>query len=423
MQRPQIGVVAKDGSEPVNEKYYTSGIQVTIQDMVASNVTTAKKLKYEILDKNGNNVTAEASGGTSGESDVPSTTFDMLNDGIYTIRAKAVDAKGKESATRERQVVIDTANPTIPSLTVNGSKGPNAGDTTYISAISVAITPGTDTTSGVWGIEYDIQGTNKLNKPREIKTNKTYTVTLTQVGTNTVYARTKDNAGHYSEQVNTGELTKVTTSSGSEEQAAGVIAKVTLTTEDSINITANITGKTDQITSYDFQIGTSASNIATIETRTVDINKIDGREMSYTYREITGGTALTANTTYYLNVIARDEWGQEYTLSNVLTATTIFNSYVDPMIPVDQSRTGMTVDYMPEKTAGWAIWGEDDNYLYLISRDTSQKVTLTGFPALTEHLKVLDLAVQEYTSSDYTRNDSKSHKGRRYNTRYIAYSN
>ena len=141
MQRPQIGVVAKDGSEPVNEKYYTSGIQVTIQDMVASNVTTAKKLKYEILDKNGNNITAEASGGTSGESDVPSTTFDMLNDGIYTIRAKAVDAKGKESATRERQVVIDTANPTIPSLTVNGSKGPNAGDTTYISAISVAITP------------------------------------------------------------------------------------------------------------------------------------------------------------------------------------------------------------------------------------------------------------------------------------------
>ena len=408
MQRPQIGVVAKDGSEPVNEKYYTSGIQVTIQDMVASNVTTAKKLKYEILDKNGNNVTAEASGGTSGESDVPSTTFDMLNDGIYTIRAKAVDAKGKESATRERQVVIDTANPTIPSLTVNGSKGPNAGDTTYISAISVAITPGTDTTSGVWGIEYDIQGTNKLNKPREIKTNKTYTVTLTQVGTNTVYARTKDNAGHYSEQVNTGELTKVTTSSGSEEQAAGVIAKVTLTTEDSINVTANITGKTSQIVAYDFQIGTSASNLATIETRTVDINKADGREMSYTYREITGGTALTANTTYYLNVIARDEWGQEYTLSNVLTATTIFNSYVDPMIPVDQSRTGMTVDYMPEETAGWAIWGEDDHYLYLISRD-AKEVTLTGKSGEGEdyYLKTLDLAAQTYASKDYARGTSK----------------
>ena len=179
-----------------------------------------------------------------------------------------------------------------------------------------------------------------------------------------------------------------------------------MTTEDSINITANITGKTSQIVAYDFQIGTSASNLATIETRTVDINKIDGREMSYTYREVTPGTTLTANTTYYLNVIARDEWGQEYTLSSNLTATTTFNSYVDPMIPVDQSRTGMTVDYMPEETAGWAIWGEDDNYLYLISRDAKQ-VTLTGFESLDAHLKTLDLATQTYVSKDYARNSCK----------------
>ena len=182
-----------------------------------------------------------------------------------------------------------------------------------------------------------------------------------------------------------------------------------MTTEDSINVTANITGKTSQIVAYDFQIGTSASNLATIETRTVDINKADGREMSYTYREITGGTALTANTTYYLNVIARDEWGQEYTLSNVLTATTIFNSYVDPMIPVDQSRTGMTVDYMPEETAGWAIWGEDDHYLYLISRD-AKKVTLTGKAEGTTdeyYLNVLDLATQAYASKIYARSNGE----------------
>ena len=68
----------------------------------------------------------------------------MMNDGVYTIRAWSDDGKGHNSLTKERQVVIDQVNPTIPKITVNGTHGPNAGDSTYIGIITVAITPGTD---------------------------------------------------------------------------------------------------------------------------------------------------------------------------------------------------------------------------------------------------------------------------------------
>ena len=86
---------------------------------------------------------------------------------------------------------------------------------------------------------------------------------------------------------------------------------------------------------------------------------------------------------------------------------TTFNNYVDPMIPEDQSRTGMTVDYMPEETAGWAIWGEDEHYLYLISRDARQ-ATINGANTDAQNLQVLDLAAQYYASKNYTRYSSKN---------------
>ena len=121
-----------------------------------------------------------------------------------------------------------------------------------------------------------------------------------------------------------------------------------------------------------------------------------------------GPQDLRSDRTYYVQVIARDIYGTTYT-SAVKTGTTTFNSYVDPMIPVDQSRTGMTVDYMPEETAGWAIWGEDDHYLYLISRD-AKKVTLTGKAEGTTdeyYLNVLDLATQAYASKIYARSNGE----------------
>ena len=65
----------------------------------------------------------------------------MQNDGIYTIRAWATDSSGKESLRRERNIIIDQKNPDVPNIVVSGKNGPNEGDTTYVGAVTVAITP------------------------------------------------------------------------------------------------------------------------------------------------------------------------------------------------------------------------------------------------------------------------------------------
>lgn len=198
-----------------------------------------------------------------------------------------------------------------------------------------------------------------------------------------------------------------------ETGSASVNLIVTLTTENTINVRANFIGATSGIASYEFKIGTSQSNLQTIETR-----QTDTRQYDYTYRKLNETTNLAANTTYYVQVIAHDIVGDAKT-SVVRSAKTTYNNYVEPMIPTDQSRTGMTVDYMPEETAGWAIWGEDENYLYLISRDAKQ-VTLRGFTSLEAHLNTLDLAAQTYASSKYTRSISKVYKRTRPYTRKFA---
>ena len=65
----------------------------------------------------------------------------MINDGVYTIRAWTTDSSNNESLRRERMIVIDQKNPDAPDIIVSGKHGPNEDDTTYIGAVSVAITP------------------------------------------------------------------------------------------------------------------------------------------------------------------------------------------------------------------------------------------------------------------------------------------
>lgn len=399
LQRPQIGIRQLEGCELYNEKYYTGGIKVIIADPVLSNLSTAKTLHYQILDRNGNDVTQSASGGTSGSSEVPETSFDMMDDGIYTIRAWADDGAGHSSMTRERQIIIDQVAPTAPTFEVNGTHGPNAGDTTYVGVITVAIKPGMDSTAGIWGIEYNIVGTNGLKKPQQYKTNSTYTISLTKIGENTVYAKTRDNAGHYSEEVNTGPLERVNTEGGGETQASGVTLRILLSTENSISAVATITGSTRQITEYDFRIGTAGDNLSTVETRNVDTSKSDGRRYDYTYLKLDSETELTPATGYYMQVIARDLYGVEYS-STVVYRTTNYNGYSEVMRATDTTLTGKSIDYMPENSTytvtaahsghsaeqtmstedlGWLIWGEDDTNLYLICNVQPNNNTLPYF--------------------------------------------
>lgn len=195
------------------------------------------------------------------------------------------------------------------------------------------------------------------------------------------------------------------TNSGAEEQSAGVILDVTLTTESTINVTATITGNTRQIAEYDFILNMDIwTSERTVATRKIDIDKTDGRKCDFTYRSYVNNRGeskgLAPNTSFKVKVIARDIYGTEYT-STEKTATTTYNNYVKPIDKIDQTRTGMTVDYMPEEDAGWAIWGEDENYLYLISRD-AKNVSLTGVGSLKNTLNTLDTTAQSYVDKNYT---------------------
>ena len=111
-----------------------------------------------------------------------------------------------------------------------------------------------------------------------------------------------------------------------------------------------------------------------------------------------------------MQVVAHDADG-EAVESPVRLATTSYNQYVQPINPTDTTRTGMTVDYMPEETAGWAIWGENEDYLYLVSRD-ARKVTLSGYTNMAVHIKTLDLAGRRYEDKSIKRGDYQIDKRR-----------
>lgn len=144
----------------------------------------------------------------------------------------------------------------------------------------------------------------------------------------------------------------------------------------------NFKGETEGIDRYEFKIGTTNSNM-----ETVDSIKSEGRLCDYTYTKLADGTALTKDTTYYVQVIAYETNGDPYT-SQTKSATTTYNGYVYDMTPTDTSLYGKTIDYTPDintytftsdltgyssdQTAtttnpGWVIYGEDENYIYAYS--------------------------------------------------------
>jgi len=114
---------------------------------------------------------------------VYSSSFAITNEGITTIEARIIDKAGNISSTASKQAKIDKTPPTAPSITVNPSTWTNG-------TITVTITAGTDSFSGVNRTEYRING-------------GTWTVysssfTVSTEGVHTIEARSIDNVGNIS---------------------------------------------------------------------------------------------------------------------------------------------------------------------------------------------------------------------------------
>lgn len=160
----------------------------------------------------------------------------------------------------------------------------------------------------------------------------------------------------------------------------------TLTTEDSVVVTVKVTGDLPEIQKYRFDYKLSTDTIW----KTAGTRVSNYRTYGYTYD--LGESA--SGKEYNLRVTAIDVEGEPYT-SEIATAKAEYNGYFVAMNPEDTSLTGKTVDYIPEvkttdiatstltghtsnqtfktEALGWNIWGEDENYIFLIaSLDTSE---------------------------------------------------
>jgi len=378
LQRPTI-LLTKTSGKLANGKYYTGGVRILITDSVASNISTAEVLRYEVIDSGGNDVTPEGKG-TWNTSDGRSTYFDFEEEGAFTIKAWAEDSIGSKSRVRESQIIIDKTPPEPPTITVNGTHGPNATDESYVGRIIVSIKPttkdanGNKDTSGIWGIKYQVTGDNTIKETRVAGTG-TYNITISKVGVSAVLAYTIDNATNQSELA-TQEVERVAQEGDEDVGDPAITLTPTLTTEDSIVVTAKVTGDVPGITQYRFDYKeSSTSQWQTASTRVTDYTTY-----GYTY------SGLTSGKEYNIRVTATDTDGEPLT-SEVQTVKAEYNDYVSPINISDTSLIGRTVDYIPDNTtftaylyntaspstisiqnSGWTIWGTNSEDYVLVPK-------------------------------------------------------
>ena len=118
-----------EGAGPING-YYRSGIKITLADTAGTD-TSATSLHYEIVNAS-NESTSIQSGAVTNYA-----TFER--EGNYKIRVWSEDDDGNQSEKSDwTSFGIDTAAPTLPSISLAGTIGTN---TWYKSNITVTITP------------------------------------------------------------------------------------------------------------------------------------------------------------------------------------------------------------------------------------------------------------------------------------------
>ena len=214
------------------------------------------------------------------------TVYARLTDGINYGEEASVD-------------IQDNTSPSAPSIGLDGTVGDNDY---YKSNVTVTITAGNDEQSGANQIRYSVSGAQTIGQTTTGEGITSTNITITADGTSTITAYTLDKAGNVSE-----EKTQIVNKDATPPSAAS-IALSGEAGETSISVTANGADELSGIASYEFQRSTTSSTEGFTSVGTITSNE---NSCSYKYE------GLTAGTTYYLRVIAKDKAGNTMT-SNVV---------------------------------------------------------------------------------------------------------
>ncbi len=214
------------------------------------------------------------------------TVYARLTDGINYGEEASVD-------------IQDNTSPSAPSIGLDGTVGDNDY---YKSNVTVTITAGNDEQSGANQIRYSVSGAQTIGQTTTGEGITSTNITITADGRSTITAYTLDKAGNVSE-----EKTQIVNKDATPPSVAS-IALSGEAGETSISVTANGADELSGIASYEFQRSTTSSTEGFTSVGTITSNE---NSCSYKYE------GLTAGTTYYLRVIAKDKAGNTMT-SNVV---------------------------------------------------------------------------------------------------------
>ncbi len=179
-----------------NGKKHCITVTATAQDTAA---TTTKPGEQSGIDKIQFKIDSGAwqdvSASTTGTAQVnKSYTSGALKTGSHTIKVKAIDKAGNESSeVSASNVSIDATNPSAPKIEVISGTLKAGTTNTYTSAITVKITPGTDTV-GVKDTTYSVTG--QTTNSGTLTGNTTKELTFSNNGTYTISATTTDTSGN-----------------------------------------------------------------------------------------------------------------------------------------------------------------------------------------------------------------------------------
>lgn len=399
LKAPNLSVTPLTEGATMTGGYYKGGVKITVTDSADPNETTAVDLYYEVVDAN-NEALSRATGKVT-------NYVNFSQEGTFKVRAWAKDEEGTDGPKTEWQSFgIDTAPPTIPTITLAGTSGTNGW---YKSNVTVTITAGNDVTSKVRGVQYytekgSIGGQaitgNIDGKYLEIAVTdgNSTNISITTDGITKIHARTVDNAGNVSNEAGVKEAKKDATNPPTVNLSYKEKTGNTVTVTTSMSSTSDTSG----IAKYIFEYKKSTNNtwITAVEQTT--------RPNEYKY------TGLDSNTGYDFRVRTVDNAGNTSTGTSIVQTTDSTN---DPMNSelTDTSLTGKTVNYTPragqvyntengdwttskkdsknypeysgyefqsfsssDYQGSWLIWGQNTEYIYIVSRGATSSLLELG---------------------------------------------